>query len=544
LDDLRIRLQPKQSVLADLWNDPRYTRLGSGGARGGSKSGGGRRINILRRLEFPNTTGLILRRSLKELEQSHIQKMFEEFPGLQSNYVDHKKKLVFPETNSTLYFGSAPTAKDVADFASSEYADILVDEAQEFSQDELERLSGSCRCTTNSSITPKMVYTFMPGASPTGLPPRGLNYLKRVFIDGQLKDEETRHQWAFVQAFAWDNIEWARSELTRDGIGEGEHRPGKNDCECQECVFYSWPEETRREYFLTRTDYVGKTLGSITDPFLRDAWLYGKWGVFQGQYFTNFSEARHVIDLYDGQRRSIPRPWTPQQLGIKPWYKKWMSGDWGNPHPTVIYWHAQDERGKVITYRELWVREMGEAELGKEITERSAGEKLDCFPFSWDAFGKLNKFTRKSITEMIGAAMGKEVPKPISAGNDAGSRISGWRLMHQMLEHDDWLISRDCNHLIECLPSLMRDDKNPADVLKVDYTENNIGDDPADSARYGLQYMMGASYKPAQVRLEETLAKLPIEGADRYIAHLQFNKKEKEAGGAVFYPQRRKARRH
>jgi hypothetical protein len=481
---------------------------------------------LLRRLKYPRTTGLIIRRTYPELYKSHIVKLFEEFPETRHWYNEQRKEMIFPN-GSRLFFGSAEHESDMSAFYSAEFADIAPDEAQEFSQNELERLSASNRCTSNPNIVPKMVCSFMPGASATNLPPKGLMYLKRVFVDHELKGEEASQNWVFLQAFAWDNIEWARKELARDGVSEEE--------------FYSWSAADRQTYFIERTEY-GATLAAISDVYLRDAWLYGKWGVFQGQYFTNFSEARHVIDLYDAQRRLIPRPWTPQQLGIKPWYKKWLSGDWGNPHPSVIYWHAQDERGRVITYRELWVREMGEAELGKEITERSQGEKLDCFPFSWDAFGKLNKYTRKSITEMIGAAMGKDVPKPISAGNDAGSRISGWRLMHQMLEHDDWLISRDCTHLIECLPSVMRDDKNPADVLKVDYSENNIGDDPVDSARYGLQYMVGASYKPAQVRLEETLAKLPIEGSDRYIAHLQFNKKEREAGGGVFYPQRRKPR--
>jgi hypothetical protein len=537
---LEIALQPKQSQLLEMWDESPITRIGFGGARGGSKSGGGRRCMLLRRLKYPCTTGLILRRTFPQLYKSHLIKLFEEFPETRHWYHTQNKEMIFPN-GSRLFFGSAEHASDMSDFYSSEFADVMVDEAQEFSQGELEKLSGSVRCTSNPHIQPKMVFTFMPGQTEDGLPPQGLLYLKRVFVDEDLKEEENKQSWGFLQAFAWDNIEWARKELgwSQDG-GTWVLGPGG----VSEEDFYSWPESQRREFFLERTDYVGKTLGAITDPYLRDAWLYGKWGVFQGQYFTNFSEARHVIDLYDANGRPIPRPWTPEQLGIKRWYKKWMSGDWGNPHPTAIYWHAQDERGKVITYRELWVREMGEAELGKEISERSQGEKLDCFPFSWDAFGKLNKFTRKSITEMIGAAMAKELPKPISAGNDGGSRISGWRLMHQMLDHDDWLISRDCTHLIECIPSLMRDDKNPADVHKIDYPENNIGDDPADSARYGLQYMLGASYKPARVRLEETLAKLPVEGADRYIAHLQFNKKERETGGAVFYPARRKPRRH
>lgn len=483
---------------------------------------------LLRRLKYPATTGLILRRTYPELYKSHIVKLFEEFPETRHWYNDQRKEMIFPN-GSRLFFGSAEHEADMSAFYSAEFADIAPDEGQEFSQNELERLSASNRCTSNPNIVPKMVLSFMPGASATNLPPKGLSYLKRVFVDHDLKGEEEQQKWVFLQAFAWDNIEWARKDLERDGVSEEE--------------FYSWDAQTRQDYFIERTEY-GATLAALSDAYLRDAWLYGKWGVFQGQYFTNFNHERHTIGLVDAQGRPVPQPWTPAQLGIKPWYKKWLSGDWGFDHPTAIYWHAQDERGKVITYREMWAREMGETEIGQEITKLSGDEKLDCFAFSWDAFGKLNKYTRKSITEMIGAAMGPKLPKPTSAGNDSGSRISGWRLMHQMLEHDDWLIARNCPKLIECIPSLIRDDKNPEDVLTVNYSQNYIGDDAANGARYGLQYMLGASYKPMKVRLEEKLKDIPLEGTGKYIAHLEFLKKERETGGGVFYPQRRKPRRH
>jgi hypothetical protein len=482
-------------LLAALWNDPRCRRIGFGGSRGGSKSGGVRRIMIARRLEFPMTTGLILRRSQKELEQSHLQKLFQEMPELRRNYNEQKKKLVFPEVGSTLYFGSAPTSKDVADFCSSEYADIFADEAQEFSQDELERMSGSLRCTSNPDIVPTQVYSFMPGRSPSGLPPKGLPYLKRVFIDGILKPEEKQFNWAFLQAFSWDNIEWARAELTRDGIGHGVHQPGDDSCPCQECVFYSWPEEQRREYFLTRT-YYGQDLLALTDKELREAWLYGKWDTFEGQYFKQWSPARHVISRAEAEAR------------IKPWHKRWLSGDWGFDHPGAVHWHVIDEHNRVITYREHWGRGVGEEELGKKIGQLSAGHKFDAFPYSWD-FGKLSPRDpgkRRSIGQMISEAMPKEMPKPHPAESSPGSRISGWRLMAQLLDADLWqIVGEDCPHLVECIPSLVRDPNNTEDVLSVNFSENQIGDDPADSARYGLQFMLGASVKSREVKLHERL---------------------------------------
>lgn len=275
--DIEIRLQPKQSEIWRRWDVLKCTRNGFGGARGGAKSGGGRRCMLLRRLQYPHTTGLILRRTYPELYKSHIVKLFEEYPETRAWWRESSKELQCPK-GSRLFFGSAETERDLSAYYSAEFADIMVDEAQEFSQNELERLSGSNRCTSNSAITPGMLYTFMPGVSETGLPPKGLEYLRRVLVNGEQRGEEAKQKWTFVQAFAWDNIEWARKELEADGVSEEE--------------FYSWSPEARREYFVTRTDF-GAVLSAITDQFLREAWLDGKWGVFQGQYFTNFSYDRH-----------------------------------------------------------------------------------------------------------------------------------------------------------------------------------------------------------------------------------------------------------
>lgn len=436
---------------------------------------------LLRRLKYANTTGLILRRSLKELEQSHILKLFEEYPGLREYYREQKKQLILPN-GASLFFGSAQNEKDIADFCSSEYADILPDEAQEFTQNELEKLSGSNRCTSHPGITPKMVMTFMPSISETGAPPVGLPYLKRVFKEGALKGAETNRKWAFIQAFGWDNIEWARQALDLDGLDEDD--------------FYSWSDDDRRQYFIERTDY-GKTLAALTNTGLRDAWLYGKWDVFQGQYFQNF----HVAGWVDEEGKRTPHVLSVEEVraAIKPWHRKWISCDWGFDHPVSVHWHAQDEKGRVITYRELWGRGINEQDLGRKIGQLSAADKLIAFPISWDA-GKQSpralKNLPKSIMQLITDALPKEFPRPFPADSSPGTRVSGARLLSQLLDADMWHISEDCPRLIECLPSLVRDPKNTEDVFKIDFVANQIGDDAYDDVRMGLQYMLGSSRRP------------------------------------------------
>lgn len=478
---IEILLQPKQQELIHLFNETDITQIGNGGARGGSKSGGGRRCILSRRLDYPKTTALIIRKTLRELEHSHIHKMFEEYPDLRAYYNEQKKMLTLPN-KSVLFFGSAPNAGDVASFCSSEYADIMVDEAQEFTQDELERLEASNRCTSSFSITPKMLYTFMPGmSSDSGVPPVGLQYLKRVFVDGKLKDEENLKKWAFIQAFAWDNVEWFRKELTRDGITDTE--------------FYSWTPEARQEYFINHTDY-GRKLAGMTNKHLRDAWLYGKWDVFQGQYFSNFKPKRHVISDEDAIK------------AIKPWHKCWISGDWGWDHPLAVYFHSIDEHNRVTTFHEIYGREIPEVELAKKIGNALMGRKFTAFALSFDA-GKLSKRSQptfpRSIMQLIADNLPKECPKPHPTDSSPGSRIAGARLMSRLLDADMWHIAKSCTKLIEQIPTLIRDPDNTEDVMKIDFPVNQVGDDCYDGARYGLQYMLGSSFKPKEVQREEML---------------------------------------
>ena len=215
----------------------------------------------------------------------------------------------------------------------------------------------------------------------------------------------------------------------------------------------------------------------------------GDWNVFTGQFFPQFDERRHVITQAEALKR------------IKPWHKLWLSGDWGYHHPFAIYKHAADEHNHVITYGELWGRAKSEEELAELIAEmtapeRAAGRTFQSFPFSWDA-GKMSPRDRgkirRSINQCISDALPAGLIKPHPADSSPGSRIARARLTSQLLDANMWSISDACPKLIECLPTLIRDEDNQEDVLKVDYTTNEIGDDAYDGASMGLQNELGTA---------------------------------------------------
>lgn len=247
------------------------------------------------------------------------------------------------------------------------------------------------------------------------------------------------------------------------------------------------------------------------------------WDIHTGMYFPYWNPKIHVVSHAEAMAR------------IQPWHVRSLSGDWGFRHPHCFHWHAKDERNHIITHWELWDRGVNEAEVGRRITEAEAQffklAPLRDFTFSWDA-GKVSprsqKGQPKSITDLVAAALGARVPKPHPCESQPGVRLIRARLMTNVLGHPGdveagilpqpptWLISDRCTKLIESIPSMLFDEDKPEEMMKQDYDQETIGDDPVDSAQMGLQWMIGTVTKPDQVRLEEHLAAVRQQFAARH----------------------------
>lgn len=237
---------------------------------------------------------------------------------------------------------------------------------------------------------------------------------------------------------------------------------------------------------------------------------HGDWNVYTGQYFPYFDPKIHVIPHKEAMAR------------IQRFWKRLLSGDWGYDHPHAFHWHAKDERNCVITYRELWDRQIHEKEVGKRITAAEAQDfqlaPLRGFVFSWDA-GKMSprseKGQPKSIQTLLCEGLGPKIPKPHPADSKPGVRLIRARLMSQALGYPAdvernisaqppvWLISDACPKLAAAIPQMIRNEKHPEEMAKVDWNEAQLGDDTIDSAGMGLQHLIGSTTKPDAVKLEE-----------------------------------------
>lgn len=227
-------------------------------------------------------------------------------------------------------------------------------------------------------------------------------------------------------------------------------------------------------------DYL-KTLDALP-RHLRQAFLEGDWNVFAGQYFDIFDVRRHTV--------------RAEQIGLESWWPRWISIDWGYEHPSAVYWHTMRPDGVVVTYREYVVNHLTPNDLAKGIVGRNGGEKIAAVYLSPDAFARHT--SELTIAHQLGYVLAeKGLPLPVPADDD---RVGGWMLIYQMLQDEKWMIADSCPQLIDCLPTLVRDPANVEDVQKMD------GDDPADSARYGLKSRLPWVRPPIEARVAERIS--------------------------------------
>jgi hypothetical protein len=417
--------------------------------------------------EVAGSNTLLLRRSYPELEASVLTYFRRDVPRDEYLSYNEAKHLVTWKNGSTTKFGYCRNENDIYQYQGAEYLFIGIDELTHFTLKQWQFLTSRNRCPipkyTSGYSKGKNVVPCMAGATNPGN--IGHAWVKALWVDKTAPPGFERPElynpedYAFIRARIEDNPIYA------------------ND------VNYK------------------KALAALPDK-LRRAFLDGDWNFFAGQYFDVFEFGRHTARAED--------------VKIEEWAPRWISIDWGFRHPSAVYWHGVgtrrevasgewrvaseeelntatprghrgdkasigDER-QIVTYREFVKNELSPGMLAQAIVERTGKEKIREIYLSPDAFAK--RTSEASIAEQLGDVLEKyALPRPVAANDD---RIGGWQLMYQLLERDGWVITNDCRKLLDCLPTLIHDERRAEDVRKME------GDDPADAARYGI--VPGARY--------------------------------------------------
>lgn len=400
----------------------------------------------------PGSDGLLLRRTYGELESSLLAYFRRDVPRECYKKYNESKRIVTWKNGSTTRFGYCRNENDVYRYQGAEFLFIGLDELTHFTLKQWQFLTSRNRCRVPGSRCS------MAGATNPGN--IGHAWVKALWID-----HNPPADYAQSGLYSAEDYKFIPARLADNPI------------------------------YANDADY-RRTLATLPEH-LRKAFLDGDWNVFAGQYFDIFDYGRHTA--------------RPEEIRLEAWWPRWISIDWGFQHPSAVYWHCavpaavtrvawpvsredvQQQRpaaspsdlhgspntghgSRIITYREFVQNGLSPRMLAQGIAERSGRENICEVFLSPDAFA--HRTAEASIAEQLGDVLiANGLPRPAPADDD---RIGGWQFMYQMLESDTWVITENCTKLIECMPTLVRDTTRSEDIRKMD------GDDPADSARYGL----------------------------------------------------------
>lgn len=434
-------LQPKQELcfhhtpLSEQWEDygsPLY--IGYGGAAGGAKSHTARAILTRAALQWEGSNGIIFRKTLKELEENHIEKFLEEIPPSLGRYIGGSKKMIRWRNGSRTYFGYLEKDADKFRYQGNEYDVMVFEESTHYPWAAVNwLLSNRMRATVAGSI-PFALFPSNPGNI-------GHFWFKRLFIDRRFKEDEFEipSEYAFIQAYLEDN----QILLNRD--------PG----------------------------YLPK-LNKLPEPWR--SWLRdGDFEAGAGLFFPSLSRKVHLVKPY-----TIPPHWS-----------MFAGFDWGYAHPWVFGVYATSEDGQIVKLNTFRGRGQTNRNLVASIIDQANTWKIDLTRLEYTAAGhdtfyatgKEHGYEGPTLDEL----MMDENLTPIRANT---GRVLGATNLRNYLhwERDPWIPpglvfmdtpgNRKC---FESLETMVADDKNLEDVLKVNADElGEGGDDDYDETRYAV----------------------------------------------------------
>jgi phage terminase large subunit len=422
--NIQIALQPKQQQFARSIETTPVTFFG--GAKGGGKSAGLRKIFLARRFKYPGSVGAIFRKTYPELEANHIRPIFEEYPLLRQYYNESKKVLSLPN-GSSLQFCHASSEKDLDLYQGREFNDLGIEEAGQWTEVMFRRLMGSNR-SSKPGIPARCALTGNPGGI-------GHKWLKRLFIERRFNERENPKDYAFIQALVRDN----------------------------------------QALLLNDPDYV-RRLEAEPSETLRKAYLYGDWDIFAGQFFSEIRREIHFITPF-----AIPVHWNrfgAYDFGFNhPAAFGWFAVDEdGN-----VYLYRELIKAKLRV--DQFASALNQYEETKDIPIYAG---WDC----WVQKGVLKEGTPPTVADEFsshGLFLKKAVIDRIQGAAQLRKYLA-WQNLSDGRDKPRFFIFNTCPISFDCLTRVEHDPDRIEDVLKIDAVDGDpmSGDDAYDMIRMGL----------------------------------------------------------
>jgi PBSX family phage terminase large subunit len=206
-----------------------------------------------------------------------------------------------------------------------------------------------------------------------------------------------------------------------------------------------------------------KTLEEL-QGWRKRAWRYGDWDISAGQYFSNYSYDKHVVE-------SFPIP--------SHWEKIWVGLDYGWTHPTAAVVLAQNHEGITFVVNEYAKsRESPDTHI-QNIRHLVQDYKL------YGMYAGGDMWQPGSDGTVVADKYIQAFPFLEQADMN---RIAGATTILQLLGERKLRFFDTCERTYQQISNMQHDPNRPEDVLKVDVDDaGEGGDDLYDALRYALQ---------------------------------------------------------
>ena len=379
-------------------------------------------------MRYDALRGLLLRRTMPQLRNNHIIPLREELHGYAA-YNQDERAFLFPN-KSRLNLGYCDNDGDLLQFQGQEFDFIIFEEATQFSEQWITFICTSLR-TTRTDFKPRVYYTCNPGGV-------GHEYIKRLFIDRNFKENENPDDYVFIQAHVYDN------KVLMDA------NPEYID------MLKALPEHKRRAH------------------------LEGCWDVYEGQVFEEF---RNDSSHYDDRRWThVIEPFDPP----KEW-RIYRSFDFGYSKPFSCAWWAVDFDGRMYRILELYGCVPNEPDVGVKWTPDEIFREIKRIEneHSWLAGKQIYGVADPAIWDVSRGISIAETAEKHGIYFEPGDnkRLPGWMQMHYRLAFDEegipmMYIFSNCRAFIRTIPLLTYDEHKPEDI------NTKQEDHVADECRY------------------------------------------------------------
>jgi len=398
-----------------------------GGAMGGGKSRAICEEGLQLSLDYPGNFGVIARQTLPELKATTLMTFFgetlpegsEKNRALVDKYNRSEGLLTFRNNSKILFTGL--DNDNIDKIKSMNLGWFAIDEATEVSEDIFNMF-----CTRLRLNIPGIMYFGLLASNPEP------GWVKKRFIDKQLEDH------VFIPALPSENPHLPKDYLKR---------------------FASLPEHWKKRY------------------------LEGNWDVFEGQIYTDFNRAIHVIDPF-----KPPKEW--RRIG---------GLDHGLRNPTAILWGAVDHDGDIYIYQEHY-------EAGQLVSYHAEvikdNEKMDYIAAD-PSIRNRNPINGKSVQQeyqdckVYNIRLGNN---DVSAGIN---RVSEYLKLQPHIDANQWpegkprlFICRNCANLIEEITEYKwKDIRLGANVNEPEQPQK-VKDHAVDALRYLIMSRPVANMEP------------------------------------------------